>query len=105
MRALIFILRENESYVRVPFNLSAKIFHSDILMSMASMTPDPKDAIRMPAGSLQLLTADKQTLNEYLLYVGSQKQANELSLMLLHISVEKNLNGLMKELQSEYNLH
>jgi len=100
-----YIERENESYVRVPFNLSAKIFHSDILMSMASVTPDPKDAIRMPAGSPQLLTADKQTLNEYLLYVGSQKLTNELFVMLLHISVEKNLNELMKELQSEYNLH
>lgn len=100
-----YIERENENYVRVPFNLSAKIFHSDILMSMASVTPDPRDAIRMPAGSPQLLTADKQTLNEYLLYVGSQKQVNELSLMLLHIAIEKNLNELMKALQSEYNLH
>ena len=100
-----YIARENESYMKVPFNLSSKIFHSDILMSMASMTPDPKDATRMPAGSPQLLAADKQTLNEYLLYVGNQKRANELSLMLLHLLVEKNLNKLMKELQSEYNLH
>ena len=72
---------------------------------MAAMTPDPRDPIRMPAVSPQLLNADKQTWNEYLLYVGSQKQANQLSLMLLHISVEKNLNELIKELQSEYNLH
>ena len=100
-----YIARENESYVRAPFNLSAKIFHSDILMSMASMTLDPKEAIRMPAGNPQLLTTDKQPLNEYLLYVGSQKQANELSLMLLHLLVEKNLNKLIAILQNEYNLH
>ena len=29
-----YIDRENEYYLRVPFNLSSKIFHSDILMSM-----------------------------------------------------------------------
>ena len=69
------------------------------------MTQIQGTLVHMPAGNPQLLTTDKQTLNEYLLYVVSQKQANELSLMLLHLSVEKNLNELMKELQSEYNLH
>ena len=100
-----YIEREHEYYLRVPFNLSSKIFRSDIISSMLSMTPDPMDAVHMPAGNPQLLTTDKQTLNEYFLYVINQRQANELSLMLLRLSVEDNLNELMKELQSEYNLH
>ena len=101
-----YIQRENESNVsRVPLNLSTRIFKSDILISMASMTLDIQNYIHMPTGNPELLTADKQTFNEYLLYVGKQKQANELSLMLLQTLVKKNLNDLMKELRSEYNLH
>jgi len=100
-----YIERENTTYVRVPANLSSKIFQADILISIASMTRNPGDAISMPPGNPQLLTVDKQILNEYLLYVGNQKQSNELSLMLLHISVENNLNELLSVLQNEYNLH
>jgi hypothetical protein len=95
---------EYARYLRVPFNLSSNIFSSEVLMSTESMTPDPRDALHMPAGNPQLLTTDKHILNEYLLYVGNQKQANELSIMLLQ-GVEKNLNELMGDLQKEYNLH
>ncbi len=95
---------ENARYVRVPFNLSSKIFNSEILMSTVSTTPDPRDAIHMPASDPQLLNSDKNILNEYLLYAINQKQANELSIMLLHLRVKKNLNELMGELKSEYDL-
>ena len=95
---------ENARYVRVPFNLSSNIFNSNILMSTVSTTPDPRDAVHMPGGNPQLLTNDKHIWNEYLLYAGNQKQANELSIMLLHKRVEEDLNELMGELKNEYDL-
>jgi len=96
---------ENARYVRVPFNLSSNIFQSDFLMTTVSTTPDPRDAVHMPDGNPHLLTTDKHLLNEYLIYAINQKQANELSIMLLHRRVEKELNELMVELQKEYDLH
>jgi|SRR5450432_11318 hypothetical protein len=100
-----YVEMEHARYVRVPFNLSSNIFQSTVMMSTLSLTPDPRDAIHMPDGNPQILTTDKHILNEYLLYAVNLKYSNELSILLLHQMVEKNLNELMGDLQKEYNLH
>jgi len=58
----------------------------------------------MPDGNPQLLTLDKQLLNEYLLYVGTERKANDLSIYLLETRIKDGLKNVMATLQKEYNV-
>lgn len=97
-----YIERENERSVKIPVDLTAKIFQATEFLSIAKVTPKIQDAVHMPEGNPQLLTDDKQTLNEYLLYVSIDKSANDLSKLLLIELVQKSLITLIDELQKEY---
>ena len=99
-----YIEREKEGTLPIPFSLSAKLFQSDILISDQKTTPDIMKSVSMPTGKPHLLTLDKQVLNEYLLYVGSARSMNTLSIFLLNDLIKKEIKDVMLVLQKEYNL-
>lgn len=105
-----YIERENESNQMLPpITLTSKIFSADPLTSMLEDPPpfDIKEAVHWPDKNqeFKLLTVDRQTWNEYSLYVQMQKRRNGLSLLLLHQLVEKPQIELMTTLKKEYHLN
>jgi hypothetical protein len=48
-----------------------------------------------------LLTTDKQTINQYYLFIANKKWTNDVSLLFLGY-IEKNANQLMSLLRKEY---
>jgi len=105
-----YIERENESrQMTPPLTLTSKIFSTDQLMLMIEDPPpyDIKEAVHWPAKNeeFKLLSTDRQTWNEYSLYVREQKGRNELSILLLHQIVEKHQSELMTALKKEYHVN
>ena len=101
-----FVLeREKENTLQFPFDLSSKLFQSDVVIASSGITPDILNSVFMPDGNPQLLTLDKQLLNKYLLYVGAERKANDLSIYLLKTRIKEGLKNVMATLQKEYNVH
>jgi hypothetical protein len=97
-----YAARANERRVVIPNSLTSKLFYADILISIGMITADIKNSIRMPEAGTKLLSTDKQALNEYLLYAGDFKSANELSYYFLNGIVKEKLYALMGVLRKEY---
>jgi len=100
-----YLEREKENTLQFPFDLSSKLFQSDVVIASSGITPNIFNNVFMPDGNPQLLTLDKQLLNEYLLYVGAERIANDLSIFLLETRVKNGLKTVMQALEKEYNLH
>ena len=100
-----FVLeREKENTLQFPIDLSSKLFRSDVVIASSGITRDILNSVFMPDGNPQLLTLDKQLLNEYLLYVGTERKANDLSIYLLETRIKDGLKNVMATLQKEYNV-
>jgi len=100
-----FVLeREKENTLQFPIDLSSKLFRSDVVIASSGITRDILNSVFMPDGNPQLLTLDKQLLNEYLLYVGAERKANDLSIYLLETRIKDGLKNVMATLQKEYNV-
>ena len=100
-----FVLeREKENTLQFPIDLCSKLFRSDVVIASSGITRDILNSVFMPDGNPQLLTLDKQLLNEYLLYVGAERKANDLSIYLLETRIKDGLKNVMATLQKEYNV-
>ena len=92
---------ENEAGISYPVELIAKLFDAHILMENLTVSPDYRNAIKMPTGNPKLLTTDKQSVNEYYLFISNKKWVNDLSLLFLEY-IEKNAQNLMNILKKQY---
>jgi len=99
-----YLENENKNNQPVPPALISRIFRSDKLFSLVTITPDMKDAIHYPDENLQLITADKSTINEFMYYVKNVKISNDLSMALLQGLISNQLNELIAAIQKEYHL-
>jgi hypothetical protein len=97
--------RDRERTVPTPSNLIAKLFESAFIIADGKPTPRLMDAPQIPGGNPQLLTLDKQVLNEYLLYVGTEREANSLSLSILKFEVEMKVKEVLTALRNEFDLN
>ena len=100
-----YLEREKERTLQFPIDLSSKLFESSVVIASSGITPDIMNSVFMPEGNPQLLSVDKQLLNEYLLYVGSVRKANDLSIFLLKTRIKDGLKNVMASLQKKYNVH
>ncbi len=91
---------EGESQFPLPSELISKLFDSKVLMENLT-TKDVWQAIQMPEGNPQLLTSDKQTINQYYLIIANKKWLNDISLAFLR-SIEKMAGDLMSMIKNEY---
>jgi hypothetical protein len=101
---LFYLENENKNNLPVPPALISKIFLSDKLFSLVTITPNMKDAIHYPQETLQLLAVDKPTINEFMYYAKNVKISNDLSMSLLQGMISNELNELIIAMQKEYHL-
>ena len=94
---------EHKDKIRYPDELIAKIFDTRILLEYFKPQPNLWNYLQVPQGNPLLLTADKQMLNQYYLFIGNIKWIDELSLIYLD-NIEKSANNLMELLKKEYHL-
>jgi hypothetical protein len=94
---------ESENQILFPSEIIAKLFDTKILMSNLSVGTVVWKAIQMPEGNPQLLTTDKQILNQYYLFIANKKWINDVSLLFLG-SIEKMAGNLMSKIKNEYNV-
>jgi hypothetical protein len=96
--------REKERKVIFPNSLTAKLFRPDVLINLERITPDIRNSILQPPLYVKLIGADKQAINEYLLYAGNLKTATALYYFFLNGQIKLQLYHLMDILRKEYDL-
>ena len=94
---------ESENQILLPADLISKLFDGKILMANLTATGDVWKAIAMPEGNPQLLTTDKQILNQYYLFIANKKWVNDVSLLFLG-NIEKMTEDLISKIKNEYNV-
>ncbi len=81
-----------------------KLFDADKISSLTTITPDIRNAISAPKEEMQLLSTDKQIINEFKYHARSIKLNNDLTIMLLKNIIGPQLINLMNQLKNEYHL-
>jgi hypothetical protein len=99
-----YLERQTERKSNFPIELRAKIFRADEFYSFTRITPDIMEAIHYPRENMQLLSTDKQVINEFIHYAKDVKMANDLSIMLLQTFIAVQLNELIIALKKEFHL-
>ena len=92
---------EQENQVPYPTELISKLFDSRVLMEHFYVKPNIWDNAIMPQGNPQLLSTDKQLINQYYLFIANKKWGNDVSLLFLS-HIEENAKSLMSLLKKEY---
>ena len=102
---MFYLDRENDgSNSESLVNVGAKIFDANKLYSLIQITPSIKNAVHFPTESMELLTTDKGTINQFAFLGKRAKSHNDLALYLLKTVIAPQLNELITELKTEYHL-
>jgi hypothetical protein len=100
----LYQVQVKERKIIFPTNLTAKLFRSDVLINLETITPDIKNSILNPPAEVKLVSRDKQTINEYLLITGNLKTATGLFYYFLSGDIQSKLYHLLDILRKEYGL-
>ena len=92
---------EHRDRISYPDELISKIFDTRVLMENFIVKGNIWNYLEVPKGNPQLLTTDKQVINQYYLFIGNMKWIEDLSLRYVD-NIEKNANNLMSLLKEKY---
>ena len=94
--------RETERTLETPRDLLSRIFKSEFIIADGKITQNLMDAPSFPQGNPQLLTSDLGVMNEYMLYVGMERDANSLARSVLQFQIMESLERTRSALQKEF---
>ena len=102
---MFYLDRENEgSNSESLLRVGAKIFDANKLYSFIQITPSIKNAVHYPTETMELLTTDKEVINEFTFLGKRAKNHNDLALYLLRAVISPQLNELITEIKTKYHL-